>query len=55
MACKSAVKAGSVSDPEELALIAEKVMSGEIRYCPHGRPVAVEFSRTALDKSFKRT
>ena len=55
MACKSAVKAGSVSDPEELALIAERVMSGEIRYCPHGRPVAVEMSRTSLDRSFKRT
>ena len=55
MACKSAVKAGSVSDPEELALIAERVMSGEIRYCPHGRPVAVEMTRTSLDKSFKRT
>ena len=55
MACKSAVKAGSVSDPEELALIAERVMSGEVRYCPHGRPVAVEMSRTSLDRSFKRT
>lgn len=55
MACKSAVKAGSDSGPEELALIAERVMSGEIRYCPHGRPVAVEMSRSSLDKSFKRT
>ena len=55
MACKSAVKAGSGSDPEELALITERVMSGEIRYCPHGRPVAVEMSRSSLDKSFKRT
>ena len=55
MACKSAVKAGSDSDPKELALIAEKVMSGEIRYCPHGRPVAVEMTRPSLDKSFKRT
>ena len=55
MACKSAVKAGNVSDPEELALITERVMSGEIRYCPHGRPVAVEMTRTSLDKSFRRT
>ena len=55
LACKGAVKAGSTSDPRELEIIAEKVMSGELRYCPHGRPVAIELSRGALDKSFRRT
>ena len=55
MACKGAVKAGSASDPRELEIIAEKVMSGEIRYCPHGRPVAIELNRGVLDKSFRRT
>ena len=54
VACKSAVKAGMKSDPAELRVLVQKVMSGEIRYCPHGRPVAVELTKAALDKSFKR-
>ena len=55
VACKAAIKAGRRSEPEELSLIAERVLSGEVRYCPHGRPVAVELTKTALDKAFKRT
>lgn len=55
IACKAAIKAGKMSSPEELRGIVRRVMSGEIRYCPHGRPVAVEYTKAALDKSFKRT
>ena len=54
MACKAAVKAGMKTDPAELRALVQKVMSGEVRYCPHGRPVAVELTKSALDKSFKR-
>ena len=54
MACKAAVKAGMKTTPEEMQVIAEKVFSGEIKYCPHGRPVAVELTKTALDRLFKR-
>ena len=39
MACKSAIKAGMTTDATELAALVEKVQSGEILYCPHGRPV----------------
>ena len=55
IACKAAIKAGKMSTLSELEGLVDRVMSGEIRYCPHGRPVAVEFTKAALDKSFKRT
>ncbi len=54
MACKSAIKAGMWSDPSELQALADKVQSGEIRYCPHGRPVAVKLSKYEMEKMFKR-
>ena len=38
MACKAAIKGGWVSDPAELRVLVDRVQSGEIRYCPHGRP-----------------
>ena len=54
MACKAAIKGGWVSDPAELQTLVDKVASGEVRYCPHGRPVAVKLSRYELEKMFKR-
>ena len=54
IACKSAVRAGKSSSPAELAEICRRVMSGEVRYCPHGRPVMVEISKNQIDKWFRR-
>ncbi len=54
VACKAAIKAGWDTDPLELQVLVEKVVSGEIRYCPHGRPVAVTLTRKELDRQFKR-
>ena len=54
ISCKAAIKAGWDTDPLELQILAEKVAAGEIRYCPHGRPVAVALTRKELDKQFKR-
>ncbi len=54
MACKAAIKGGWTSDPAELRALVEKVQSGEVRYCPHGRPVAVKLTRYELEKMFKR-
>ncbi len=54
MACKSAIKAGMTSDPAELAALVEKVQSGEILYCPHGRPVKYKLSKYDIEKMFKR-
>ena len=54
MACKAAIKGGWKSGPEELRALAAKVQSGEVKYCPHGRPVAVKITKYELEKMFKR-
>ncbi len=54
VACKAAIKAGKRSEPEELSDLIEKVLSGAVRYCPHGRPVSMELTKYQLDRSFKR-
>lgn len=54
MACKAAIKGGWNSDPAELRALVDKVQSGEVRYCPHGRPVAVKLTGHELEKMFKR-
>ena len=55
MACKAAIKGGQRNGPRELEEVARMVMSGQVRYCPHGRPVAIELTKTYLEKQFKRT
>ena len=54
VACKAAIKAGWDTQKEEEEKIAEAVLSGEIRYCPHGRPVSAVMTHQDLDKLFKR-
>ena len=54
MACKAAIKGGWKSDPAELKVLVEKVQKGEVKYCPHGRPVAVKLTKYELEKMFKR-
>ncbi len=55
MACKAAIKGGQRSGAEELEEVARLVTSGAVKYCPHGRPVAIELTRSQLEKQFKRT
>jgi len=54
MACKAAIKAGRRSDPVELHELAGFVLSGEVQYCPHGRPVSLRLTRPQLDKQVRR-
>jgi len=54
MACKAAIKGGWKSGAEELEAVAAAVMRGEVKYCPHGRPVAIEMTKYQLEKQFKR-
>ena len=54
VACKAAIKSGYDTDSEELKALAKRVVSGEVKYCPHGRPVAVVVTKKELDKRFER-
>ena len=54
IACKAAIKAGWDSDGSELRALVDKVQSGEVQYCPHGRPVKAKLSKYELEKMFKR-
>ena len=54
MACKAAIKGGWKTSPQELERVARAVMDGSVKYCPHGRPVAIELTRKELEKQFKR-
>lgn len=54
-ACRAAVKAGDTTRPEEWQELAQRVLwDRDIRTCPHGRPVCIEFSRHELEKQFGR-
>ena len=54
LACKAAIKGGWKSDERELRTLVDRVQSGEIAYCPHGRPVKASLARRELEKMFKR-
>ena len=54
MACKAAIKGGWRTSPQELEKVAGAVMRVEVKYCPHGRPVAIELTRKDLEKQFRR-
>ena len=54
VACKAAIKAGWDTDRAELQRIVDAVLSGQVKYCPHGRPVSIVMTRRDLDKLFKR-
>ncbi|MBE6636211.1 MAG: DNA mismatch repair endonuclease MutL [Ruminococcaceae bacterium] len=53
--CKAAVKAGQLDTPETLSWIAEQVIvNPRVRFCPHGRPVAFEMTKSQFEKQFER-
>ena len=55
IACKAAIKGGQKNSPEELRYLAEEVLAmPDIRYCPHGRPVAVFMTKAAFERQFGR-
>jgi DNA mismatch repair protein MutL len=55
VACKAAVKANQRLAPEEItALLDRRHLVSDSHHCPHGRPTALVFSRTELEKQFGR-
>ncbi len=55
VACRAAVKAGNLQSSFELQQLAHEVLMNEdIKYCPHGRPVAFEIKLSQLEKQFGR-
>ena len=56
VACKAAIKAGWQNDEKELLALVRQVMENEdLKYCPHGRPIAISLSKKTLEKQFKRS
>ena len=55
IACRSAVKGGDKSSPEELlSLYYQMLDDPNLRYCPHGRPTSMEISKYKIEKQFGR-
>jgi len=55
VACKAAIKAGNKTSALEMLELAKKVLlSKDVMYCPHGRPVAYEIKKRELEKQFGR-
>ncbi len=53
--CKASIKGGrEYPDEYKRLLVAEMMRMPDITYCPHGRPVAMELTKSAIDKKFKR-
>ena len=55
IACRAAVKANDPNGiPELTELLRQVYENDEIRHCPHGRPVAIAFTRAEIEKRFGR-
>ena len=54
-ACRSAIKAGDkLSDDEIDYILNDFKENGNVLLCPHGRPIVLQFSKTEIEKWFKR-
>ena len=53
-ACKAAVKAGQSLSEYEIEYILRQLRDNKILQCPHGRPITVVFTKTQIEKMFKR-
>jgi DNA mismatch repair protein MutL len=55
MACHSVIRAHRKLEPQEMRALLEALDETDFAtQCPHGRPVLIEWSRTELDRIFRR-
>ncbi|MBQ7254749.1 MAG: DNA mismatch repair endonuclease MutL [Oscillospiraceae bacterium] len=55
VACKAAIKAGWHTDPLERQKLVDEVFSrDDLKYCPHGRPICIKLTKSALEQQFGR-
>ena len=55
IACKAAVKAGQKLAPDEVtALLERRHLVSDAHHCPHGRPTALVFTKSELERQFGR-
>lgn len=55
VACRTAIKAGDKSTPQELIDIVKRLEEApDIKYCPHGRPVCFVMTKNEIEKQFGR-
>ncbi len=55
IACRSAIKAHDKSSSFEWSFLVECLrQESDVKYCPHGRPVAAKISKTEIEKRFGR-
>ncbi|MDD4127763.1 MAG: DNA mismatch repair endonuclease MutL, partial [Methanomicrobium sp.] len=56
IACRAAIKAGSVLTEEQMTRLLSQLSRTDLPYtCPHGRPTMIVFSRSKLDSLFLRS
>lgn len=54
-ACKAAIKGGRVYGDAHIRWLCDELFSlPDIKYCPHGRPVTLEITKSSLDRQFGR-
>ena len=55
LACRSAMKGGKESKPEEMIpIIVNLIEQNDVNYCPHGRPIILSKTKKDIDRLFKR-
>lgn len=55
VACKAAIKAGQRLTPDEIdTLLDRRELAADAHHCPHGRPTALIFTKSELEKQFGR-
>lgn len=55
IACRAAIKANNINTEEELKTIIDILIEERsIKYCPHGRPISTEITKTKLEHMFGR-